>query len=91
MVGKLGLTLAKVQRIQVAVVQAAALYGAGLCWDGQEERKTDIQKLVNRQARTITRVLLSTGLGPLIKEYGLRSADSALRFTAAQYTQSRSR
>jgi hypothetical protein len=78
MVGKLGLALAKVQRIQVAAVQAAALYGAGLCWDGQEERKTVIQKLVNRQVRTITGVLQSTGLGPLIKESGFRSAESLL-------------
>jgi hypothetical protein len=78
MVGKLGLTLSKVQRIQVAAVQAAALYGPGLCWEGQEERKTEIQKLVNCQARTITGILLSTGLCPLIKESGLRSAESLL-------------
>jgi hypothetical protein len=76
--GKLGLTPANARRIQIAAVQAVALYGTELWWDGQQERKEDIQKLVNRQARAITGALPSTALGPLVKESGLRSAESLL-------------
>jgi hypothetical protein len=78
LVGKFGLTSANVRRIQVAAVQAVALYGAELWWDGQKERREDIQLLVNRQARAITGALPPTALGPLIKESGLRSAESLL-------------
>jgi hypothetical protein len=78
LVGKLGLTPADVRKIQVAAVQAVALYGAELWWDRQKEPEEDIQKLVNRQARAITGALPTTALGPLVKESGLRSAESLL-------------
>jgi hypothetical protein len=74
LVGQLGVTPANVRRIQVAAVQAVALYGAELWWDGQKGRRDDIQLLVNSQARAITGALPSTALGPLVKESGLRSA-----------------
>jgi hypothetical protein len=69
---------ANVRKIQVAAVQAVALYGAELWWDGQQDRRENLQLLVNRQARAITGALPSTALGPLIKESGLRSAESLL-------------
>jgi hypothetical protein len=64
--------------IQVAAVQAVALYGAELWWDETKNhsRTTDLQKLVNRQSRSITGMLRTTPIGPLVKEAGLRSADS---------------
>jgi ribonuclease HI len=78
LVGKFGLTPANVRRVQVAAVQAVALYGAELWWDGQKGRRDDIHLMVNRQARAITGALPPTALGPLIKESGLRSAESLL-------------
>jgi hypothetical protein len=35
------------RRVQVAPVQMVALYGVGLWWQGQADRKDDIQQLVN--------------------------------------------
>ena len=45
-----GLAPGLVRRIQVAAIQAAALYGAELWWQGQLDRQKGIQLLINRQA-----------------------------------------
>jgi hypothetical protein len=39
-----------VKRIQVAAVQAVALYGAELWWQGQKDQRQNIQLMINRQA-----------------------------------------
>lgn len=49
-----GLVHGLVRRIQLAVVQSTALYGAELWWKGQKNHKDTIQQLINRQARSIT-------------------------------------
>jgi hypothetical protein len=78
--GKFGLSPDNVRRIQIAAVQAVALYGAELWGDETKNvgRTTNVQELVNRQSRSITGILRTTSIGPLIKEAGLRSADSLL-------------
>jgi hypothetical protein len=60
-------------------VRAVALsYGVEPWWDGQQDRKEDIQKQVSRRARVITGARAGTALGPvpLSKESGLRSPES---------------
>jgi ribonuclease HI len=78
--GKFGLTPENVRKIQIAAVQAVALYGSELWWgeSGMTRRMDDLQKLVNRQAQSITGMLKSTPAGPLVKEAGLRPAKSLL-------------
>ena len=48
-----GLAPALTQRIQIAVVQSIALYGAELWWRGHKNHENTVQKLINRQAREI--------------------------------------
>jgi hypothetical protein len=57
--GMFGLSPENVQKIQVAAVQAVALYGAKLWWDETKNigRTTDLQKLVNRQSRSLQECL----------------------------------
>jgi hypothetical protein len=71
----------------VAVIQAVVLYGAELWWGGigNTGRTADIQKLVNRQSRSITGMLRTTPIGPLVKEAGLRPADSLLANRQRRY------
>jgi hypothetical protein len=71
----------------VAAVQAVALYGAELWWDETKNhsRTTDLQKLVNQQSRSITGLLRTTPIGLLVKEAGLRSADSVLATRQRRY------
>jgi hypothetical protein len=85
--GKFGLSPENVRKIQVAAVQAVALYGAELWWDETKNhsRTTDLQTLVNRQSRSITGMLRTTPIGSLVKEAGLRSADSLLANRQRRY------
>jgi ribonuclease HI len=85
--GKFGLSPENVRKIQVAAVQAVALYGAELWWDETKNhsRTTDLQKLVNRQSRSITGMLRTTPIGPLVTDAGLRSADSLLANRQRRY------
>jgi hypothetical protein len=78
--GKFGLSPENVCKIQVAAVQAAALYGVEQWWDKTKNhsRTTDLQKLVNRQSRSITGMLRTTPIGSLFKDTGLRLPDSLL-------------
>jgi hypothetical protein len=77
--GRLGLCTENVRRIQIAAVQAVALYGTELWFDGQKERTADIQKLFNRQARSVLGALPTSAIGPLICEAGLTDAETVLR------------
>jgi hypothetical protein len=87
LLGKFGLSPEIVRKIQFAAVQAVALYRAELWWDETKTigRTTDLQKLVNRQSCSITGVLRTTPIGPLVKEAGLRSADSLLANRLLRY------
>jgi hypothetical protein len=84
---KFSLSPENVRKIQVAAVQAVALYGAELWWDETKNhfRTSDLQKFVNRQSRPITGMLRTTPIGPLVKEAGLRSADSLLANRQRRY------
>ena len=69
-----GLSPGLVRRVQIAAVQSVALYGAEIWWQGQKAWADDLQRLINRQARTITGTLKTTPIGPLIKEAALTPA-----------------
>ena len=80
-----GLVPGLVRRIQLAVVQSTALYGAELWWKGQKNHGQTIQKLLNRQARSITGMYPSTPLHPLLCEAGLVPASTLLNHRQRQY------
>jgi hypothetical protein len=42
-----GLPPANVQKIQIACIQAVALFGSEIWWKGQKNRLNEIQKMVN--------------------------------------------
>ena len=69
-----GLYPGLVRRIQVAAVQSVALYGAELWWKGQKNYEKDLQKLINRQARSITGMYRSSPISPLMNDSGLLPA-----------------
>jgi hypothetical protein len=83
---KFGLTLENVRKIEVAAVQAVALYGSDLWRDkcATKCRMTELQ-LVNRQAQSITGMLSSTSVGPLVEDVGFRQADSLLSSRHRRY------
>jgi hypothetical protein len=85
--GKFGLLPDNVRTIQVAALQAVALYGVELWWDETKNYSptTDLQKLGNRQSRSITGMLRTTPIGPLGKEARLRSPDSLLANRQRRY------
>jgi hypothetical protein len=84
--GKFGLSPENIRTIQVAAVQAVGLYGAELWWDEINiGRTTDLQELVNGQSRSITGLLRTTPIRPLVKEAGVRSADSLLANRRRRY------
>jgi len=79
-----------VRGVQVACVQAVALYGSVLWWVPREVgRRDDLQILLNRQARSILGALPTTPRGALMRESGLTPATVTLhsrqqRFAARQ-------
>ena len=73
-----GLVPGLVRRIQLAVVQSTALYGAELWWKGQKNHEHTVQQLLNRQARSITGMYPSTPIHPLLAEAGLIPASTLL-------------
>ena len=83
--GTYGLSPGLVRRIQIAVVQSIALYGAEIWWQGQKTWAEDIQKLINRQARSITGALKTTPIGPLVKEAALTPAVPLLEDRQRRY------
>ena len=66
-----GLAPALIRRIQIAVIQSIALYGAELWWRGQKNHEHTLQKLLNRQGRAITGMCPSTPIHALLSEAGL--------------------
>ena len=55
-------------------MQSVALYGAELWWKGQKNYQKDLQKLINRQARSITGMYQSSPISPLMNDLGLLPA-----------------
>jgi len=70
-----GVVPESVRAIQVACVQAVALYGSELWWDPSEAgRRDDLQLLLNRQARSTLGALPTTPRGALMRDSGLTPA-----------------
>jgi hypothetical protein len=82
---KKGLSPGACQRIQVAAVQAVALYGSELWWHGQEDRAQEVQKLINEQCRRVTGCFRSTPQGALMNEARLQPANALLNNRVRQY------
>ena len=80
-----GLPPALVRRIQVAAVQSVALYGAEIWWKNQKTHQSEVQKLINRQARTITGMYPSSPIAALMSESGLTPAHIMLDFRQRMY------
>jgi len=68
---KKGLSSEGCKRIQVAAVQAVALYGAALWWHGQRNRAQEVQVLLNEQGRKITGCFRTTPQGALVNDPSL--------------------
>ena len=81
-----GMVPGLVRRVQLAVVQSIALYGVELWWKGQKNNEQTVQKLLNRQARSITGMYPSTPIHPLLSEAGLIPAKILLDFCQKRYT-----
>jgi len=74
-----GLSSGLILRIQVAAVQATALFGAELWWHGQKNNARELQQLINQQARAVTGAFRSTPIGPLLRDAGLEPAEIILQ------------
>lgn len=85
-----GLAPGLIRRIHLAVVQIIALYGVELLVEDQKTNEQTFQKLVNRQARSITGMYSSTPIHPLLGEAGLIPAkillDSCQKSTNIGYS-----
>jgi len=74
-----GIVPERVRAIQVACVQAVALYGSEVWWDPKDAgRRDDLQLFLNRQARSILGTLPTTPRGALMRESGLTPAPVVL-------------
>jgi len=82
---KKGLSPEGCQRIQIATVQAVALYRAELWWKGQQNRAQEVQKILNEQGRRVTGCLRTTPQGALMNDAGLRPANAILNNRVRRY------
>jgi len=82
---KKGLSSEGCKRIQVAAVQAVALYGSELWWHGQKNRAQEIQVLLNEQGRRITGCFRTTPQVALMNDAGSRPAVSLLNNWVRRY------
>jgi len=83
LVGQMGLTSANCRKVMIACVQAVALYGSELWWQGEGEpgmvgAEEELQKMVSQQARAVTGCFRTTNLGALMAEASLRPAAAQL-------------
>ena len=81
-----GLCPRLVRRIQIAAVQFVALYRAELWWKGQKNYEKDLQKLINRQARSIKGMYQSSPISHLMNDSGLLPAYILLDSRQRAYT-----
>jgi hypothetical protein len=82
---KKGLNPEGCQQIQIAAVQAVALYGAELWWKGQKNRAQRVQKILNEQGRRVTGCFRMTSQGALMNDAGLRPANVILNNRVRYY------
>jgi len=82
---KKGLSSEGCKGIQVAAVQAVALYRSELWWHGQENRAQEVQKLLNEQGRRVTGCFRTTPQGALMNDAGLRPAKALLNNRVRRY------
>jgi ribonuclease HI len=82
---KKGLSPEGCQRIQIAAVQAVALYGAELWWKGQKNKAHEVQVILNEQARRTTGCFRTTPQGALMNDAGLRPANALLNNRVRRY------
>lgn len=80
-----GLAPGLIKRIHLAVVKPTALYGMELWWRGQKNHEQTLQKLINRQACSITGIYRSTSIHPLLSEAGLIPANILLDSRQKKY------
>jgi ribonuclease HI len=73
------------QRIQIAAVQAVALYGPELCWKGQKNKAQEVQRILNEQGRRVTGCFGTTPQGVLMNDAGLRPANAILNNQLSRY------
>jgi hypothetical protein len=74
-----GIVPESVRAVQVACIQAVALYGSELWWDPKDAgRRDDLQLLLNRQARSILGALPTTPRAALMRQLGLTPAPVVL-------------
>jgi len=67
---KKGLSSEGCKRIQVAAVQAVALYRSELWWHGQKNRAQEVQRLLNEEGRRVTGCFMTTCPGALMNDAG---------------------
>jgi len=82
---KKGLSPEGCQQVQVAALQAVALYGSELWWKGQKNKAQEVQQILNEQGRRITGCFRSTPQGALMNEAGLRPAVANLNNRVRRY------
>jgi len=80
-----GLNSEGCQRIQVAAVQAVALYRAELWWKEQKNKAQEVQKILNEQGRRITACFGTTPQGALMNDAGCRPANVILNNRVRRY------
>ena len=73
-----GLNLEACQRIQIAAVQAVALYGAEVWWKGQKNGAQEVKMILNEQGTRITGGFCTTPQGALMYDAGQRAANAIL-------------
>jgi hypothetical protein len=88
--GRIGLTPVNRRKVMTACIQSVAMFGAELWWKGDKmqgtiDRGKELQTLVNKQARAVTRCFGTTNLGALAMETGLRPAASQLENRLRRY------
>jgi len=81
-----GIIPEQVRAVQIACVQAVALYGNELWWDpGEIGRQEDVQLLLNRQARSTLGAIPTTPMGAIMRESGHTPAPIALDARKQQF------
>jgi hypothetical protein len=78
----MGLSPINCWKVVTACVQSVVIFGAELWWKGDQPQSTigrasDLQLLINWEARAITGCFRTTNLGALATESGLRSGRPA--------------
>jgi hypothetical protein len=81
--GQMGLAPANCRKVMTACIQSVAMFGSELWWKGDGVKGTigraeELQTVVNKQARAVTRCFQTTNLGALAMESGLRPATAQL-------------